>query len=348
MRQDVDLLTLSATDLSNFLSCRHRTALEMARSPRQAPAAEVGRSAARDPLPARPRAREGLRRVAPNRGGDDRRPHRREGARTRRWRRTRRDAVAAPRSSSRRLARRPLVRPAGRAAAGGDAERARPWSYEVADTKLARETRAGTILQLGLYSELLGAAQGARPERFHVVTPDPTPDPRRTASTTTPRTSGWSARSWKAFVAQDDDVVAAAHYPEPVEHCDVCPWSAAATQKRRADDHLSLVAGISRLQRRELESRGVATLAALADAAAAAAASSRRAARVETYVRVREQARVQFESRGNSRSVHELRPISSEGRRSEPAAGASPGDVFLDLEGDPFAGDGGREYLFGS
>jgi len=31
-----------------------------------------------------------------------------------------------------------------------------PWSYEVVDTKLAKETRGGTILQLGLYSELLG------------------------------------------------------------------------------------------------------------------------------------------------------------------------------------------------
>jgi hypothetical protein len=30
MRKTNDGLTLSATDLSNFLSCRHRTALEMA------------------------------------------------------------------------------------------------------------------------------------------------------------------------------------------------------------------------------------------------------------------------------------------------------------------------------
>jgi predicted RecB family nuclease len=34
------------------------------------------------------------------------------------------------------------------------------WSYEVVDTKLAKETRGGTILQLGLYSELLGDVQG--------------------------------------------------------------------------------------------------------------------------------------------------------------------------------------------
>jgi predicted RecB family nuclease len=36
------------------------------------------------------------------------------------------------------------------------------WSYEVADTKLARETAAGTILQLGLYGELLETVQAVR------------------------------------------------------------------------------------------------------------------------------------------------------------------------------------------
>ena len=45
------------------------------------------------------------------------------------------------------------------------------WAYEVYDTKLARETRAGTILQLCLYSDLLGEIQGTLPERFVIVTP---------------------------------------------------------------------------------------------------------------------------------------------------------------------------------
>ncbi len=36
------------------------------------------------------------------------------------------------------------------------------WSYEAVDTKLARETRAATILQLALYSELLGGGSGMR------------------------------------------------------------------------------------------------------------------------------------------------------------------------------------------
>jgi predicted RecB family nuclease len=35
-----------------------------------------------------------------------------------------------------------------------------PWSYEVIDTKLARETKGSTVLQLSLYSDLLGSLQG--------------------------------------------------------------------------------------------------------------------------------------------------------------------------------------------
>lgn len=46
-----------------------------------------------------------------------------------------------------------------------------PWSYEAVDTKLAQETRGGTILQLSFYSDLLHIAQGTKAEHFHVVTP---------------------------------------------------------------------------------------------------------------------------------------------------------------------------------
>ena len=35
------------------------------------------------------------------------------------------------------------------------------WSYEVVDTKLSRETKGGTVLQLSLYSDLLGKDAGA-------------------------------------------------------------------------------------------------------------------------------------------------------------------------------------------
>jgi len=45
------------------------------------------------------------------------------------------------------------------------------WSYEVIDTKLASETRGGTILHLCLYSELVWEIQGRMPDLTHVVSP---------------------------------------------------------------------------------------------------------------------------------------------------------------------------------
>jgi predicted RecB family nuclease len=43
------------------------------------------------------------------------------------------------------------------------------WSYEVVDTKLARETKAATILQLSFYSELLEKIQGCEREWMWVI-----------------------------------------------------------------------------------------------------------------------------------------------------------------------------------
>lgn len=45
------------------------------------------------------------------------------------------------------------------------------WSYEPIDTKLARETKAGAVLQLCLYSDLIKEVQGLAPEHMFVVVP---------------------------------------------------------------------------------------------------------------------------------------------------------------------------------
>ena len=61
---------------------------------------------------------------------------------------------------------------------------------------------------------------------------------------------------------------------------------------------------------------------------------------------MREQARIQLEGRRAGAPRHEmLEVVEGQGlcRLPEP----SPGDVFLDLEGDPFVGTSGLEYLLG-
>ena len=42
-------------------------------------------------------------------------------------------------------------------------------------------------------------------------------------------------------------------YPEPCQHCDICRWFRECDRRRRDDDHLSLVAGIRRQHRDQLE-----------------------------------------------------------------------------------------------
>ena len=218
------------------------------------------------------------------------------------------------------------------------------WSYEVVDTKLAAETRAGTVLQLCLYSELLARVQGALPESMFVVSPGRYADPERF------RTHDYlayfrfvQARLARAVDEAGDEPVL---YPEPVPHCDVCRWWKRCDERRHADDHLSLVAGISRLQRGELAGRGIDTLAKLARALLPLEPRPRRGS-PEAFERVHAQARIQLASRGKPTPLFErIEPIEpGKGLARLPAP--SPGDVFLDLEGDPFVEGGGREYLFG-
>ena len=216
------------------------------------------------------------------------------------------------------------------------------YSYEVVDTKLARETRGGTILQLCLYSEIVADVQGLAPELMHVVTPgnDFAPESFRLDDFLAYYRLVKAAleRSVGSNGGQDT-------YPEPVPQCDVCRWWSACDQRRRADDHLSLVAGVSRGQRRELVEWGVDTLAELAAIPLPLQQQPRRGARA-SYERVREQARVQFEARVTGEPVFELLSR-AEDRGLALLPEPSDGDMFFDIEGDPFALDGGLEYLLG-
>ena len=123
------------------------------------------------------------------------------------------------------------------------------WSYEVADTKLARAVKGGALVQVCVYSDLLERLQGLAPEHVHVVTGD--------GITHTERLDDYAAfyrsikRRFEAEVFGDATAIArdaatADTYPDPVDHCRVCTWYPICADRRRADDHLSIVAGMSR------------------------------------------------------------------------------------------------------
>ena len=233
------------------------------------------------------------------------------------------------------------------------------WTYEVADTKLTRNTKAGTILQLCLYSDLLAEAQGSQPESMSVIKPGAKPGVQFEIEPY--RFDDFAA--YYRFVKQqlestidsdpNDEV-----YPDPVPHCGICRWWSRCDGRRREDDHLSFVAGIQRSHIVELEQQGMDTLAKFAAASKPLAERPKRGS-MESFDKVHKQAGIQLKGRNSGKPEYEFievelplteRSATLAARRPRgflrlPAP--SPGDVFFDIEGDPHAGTGGLEYLFG-
>ena len=215
------------------------------------------------------------------------------------------------------------------------------WSYEVTDTKLAHETKAGTILQLCFYSELVAHAQTREPEYMDVVAPWTEFTPQRY------RYHDFAAfyRKAKHGLAASVAMPNAAGYPDPKPHCDICRWAPACDKRRHDDDHLSLVAGITKIQINELKRHGILTTSALAEMLLPLTWQPERGT-TQSYERVREQARIQVEGRLTGERRFELQPV-------EPGFGLcmlpepTSGDIFFDIEGDPYVAEDGLEYLFG-
>jgi uncharacterized protein len=232
-----------------------------------------------------------------------------------------------------------------------------PYHYEVADTKLARHVKAGAVLQICSYVEQLTRIQGVQPEQMRVVLGG---SARETATLRVDDYMAYFRAARARFEAtvlgtKSAPAPAAAYpppttYPEPVEHCDVCRWAELCQLRRRADDHLSLVAGITARQRKALVARELDTVQRLA-AAPIPFDPPLDGTSANSVERVREQARIQVEGRGLAKPIHELLP--RPGEPIEPERGLAtlpppdPGDLFLDLEGDPYALDDGVDYLFG-
>ena len=215
------------------------------------------------------------------------------------------------------------------------------WSYEVVDTKLAREAKGGALLQILLYSDLLHSMQGVPPEKAFLALggPERPVEEFRVADyaayfrSVRSRYGTWFAGAGGAEYA-----------PDPVEHCGVCDWKKRCDGERRAVDHLSLVAGITRRQRDGLRPAGVNTLEALGSLDAGVRIDEVRPA---SLARVRNQARIQLQGRVEGRNVHELLKPIEEGLGLAALPEPCEGDLFLDFEGDPFALEHGLEYLVG-
>lgn len=216
------------------------------------------------------------------------------------------------------------------------------WSYEVVETKLAWSTKARAVVQLCFYSDVLSTIQGCEPRWMHVVL-GRMDQPERLA-----------VQQYIAYFRYLRGEFESAYrgngmkYSEPLEHCGVCSWNPVCDKQWRSDDYLCLVAGTTRNQRTVLLGRGVSTVASLGGLALPPSPALEGIGET-ALVRIREQARLQLEGRKAGKIVYELvTPVEAE-RGFTVLPPSSPGDIFLDFEGDPYALDGeGLEYLIGA
>jgi len=212
------------------------------------------------------------------------------------------------------------------------------WSYEVADTKLSRETKAGAILQICLYSEILEELQGCMPEHMYINNPN---------GEHKFRVDDFMAyyRLMKNKLLQAVRVQEEQTYPDPVPHCDICKWWLLCNERRRQDDHLSFIAGMGKLQIKEVKNWKITTLESMAELYPVVSFKPSRGS-IETYKDLAHQANLQVRSRTTNTAVFEILPL-EQGFGFFKLPEPSGHDIFFDFEGDPFVGSTGLEYLFG-
>lgn len=209
-------------------------------------------------------------------------------------------------------------------------------SYEVVDAKLARHAKTRALLQVAIYSDQLTRLQGRQPLNMRLILGDHTEQVFRVDD---------FASYARIALTRLETVLAESPlptYPDKVHHCDICRWRDVCDQKRRDDDHLSLVAGIRRDQIRRLAAASIPTTTALAASTGPVEGIGQSA-----LERIRTQAELQIAALRTGERQYALvqEPTTGLGLGALPEPSA--GDLFFDMEGDPYVADGGLEYLFG-
>ena len=200
--------------------------------------------------------------------------------------------------------------------------------YEPVDAKLTRSEGQPThALQLAWYAEAIAALQGGRrPGHVHLELGS-----GRRESIVLAEIDAYARRQrsrLEAFVASPAETAA-----YPCAFCDLCGHRQTCESAWRADDHLSYVAGIRRTAVQALQAADVGTLKALASLPSGQGVPG---IPREALLTLREQAHLQAVTRASADGAIEwvhTQPLAGRGFDRLPEG--SPGDIVLDLEGDP-------------
>ena len=205
-------------------------------------------------------------------------------------------------------------------------------SYEVLDAKLARSPEPKHIIQLCAYSKLLEKLQGVRPVKMHLLTGDDNKHSFKVSDYF--YYYRWAKKRFMDYVQR----IPKQSYPQPCNHCKICHWKEHCDAQWQRDNHLSLIADISKAQHDKLVAAGITSVAQLA-----AIPEGHHIAK--TFAQLREQASLQTYKQTTGKNKYKILD-KSEGKGFSRIPPPQPGDLFFDVEGDPLCPQG-LVYLFG-
>ncbi|MCL0102091.1 TM0106 family RecB-like putative nuclease, partial [Dehalococcoidia bacterium] len=210
------------------------------------------------------------------------------------------------------------------------------YSYEIFDTKLAKEPRPEHIIQICVYSDLLSNAQGVLPTTMHLVAGDSLQHDYAVAEY-----YFYYLRlkeRFESFIKTPPSN----SYPEPCHQCVFSHWLDTCKNQWEQDDHLSLVVNMRASQIDKFKAVDIHTVRQLSDMA-----PDFQVPGLDRNAQSRLQAQASLQARRSETREGSYEVIqSSPGKGFERLPAPSKGDLFFDVEGDPLT-QGSLEYLFG-
>lgn len=214
--------------------------------------------------------------------------------------------------------------------------------YNPVDAKSARSEKRGAVLQVAAYAYAMGKMGLAIPRTIHLWLGGdlswqvPASDVIDLAAEFLQRV--------KARLAATK-AIPALLWEAPRESCVRCTWKENCVSGRRESDDLSLVQGIRASTRLALLGSGIRTVAQLAGATDEDRPRKPKEVSEETFKTLVAQADIQLRGRSSREKIlAEPKDLMALGLLPR----TSSGDIWFDMEGDPFAENGeGLEYMFG-
>jgi uncharacterized protein len=213
--------------------------------------------------------------------------------------------------------------------------------YDPVDAKSARVAKRAAVIQVATYAAIMKAVGMATPQKVHL----------------------WLGGDKKWSASALDLIDLAEHFmgrvrekienftdaPSPLwapprESCTRCRWKYNCETGRESDQDLSLIQGIRSNTRLALIKSEIKTINQMAIAEDHQRPKYPKEVAKETFKRLRDQSEIQIRGKLEGRIIYEIQDQEAFGLLPFP----SDGDIWFDMEGDPFANSGeGLEYMFG-